>query len=310
MLPESSVAWNLRVTKIGVVQAGSALGDTPRTLAKLERLCAACADQGLSLAVFPEAFIGGYPKGLVFGASLGVRTEAGRDLFKEYAACAIEVPGPATATIGKLARDTQLYLVIGVIERSGGTLYCTALYFAPTGELLGKHRKLVPTATERLIWGSGDGGTLSAFDTPFGRMGGLICWENYMPLARMAMYSQGVQIYCAPTVDDREAWIPSMRHIAREGRCFVLSSCQFLERSDYPHHWIEAAQNLPELPIRGGSCIVGPMGEFLAEPVYGAELIVSAEIDVADLARAKFDFDVVGHYARADVFEFRVKPPR
>jgi nitrilase len=292
-----------------VVQAGSALGDTPRTLAKLARLCADCANRSLNAAVFPEAFIGGYPKGLIFGASVGVRTETGRDLFKEYAGCAIEVPGVETETMGKIARDTQLYLVVGVIERSGGTLYCTALYFAPTGELLGKHRKLVPTASERLIWGSGDAGTLGTFDTTVGRMGGLICWENYMPLARMAMYSQGVQIYCAPTVDDREAWIPTMRHIAREGRCFVLSSCQFLQRSDYPHHWIESAQNLPDLPIRGGSCIIGPMGEFLAEPVYGAECIISAEIDVTDLMRAKFDFDVVGHYARPDVFQFSVKPP-
>lgn len=297
------------VTKVGVVQAGSVLGDTSKTLAKLERLCADCAHQGLALAVFPEAFIGGYPKGLVFGAAVGVRTEAGRDLFREYAACAIEVPGSVTATIGRIVRDAKLYLVIGVIERDGGTLYCTSLYFAPSGELLGKHRKLVPTASERLIWGSGDGATLGAFDAPFGRLGGLICWENYMPLARMAMYSQGVQIYCAPTVDDREVWIPTMRHIAREGRCFVLSSCQFLERSEYPQHWLETAQNLPEPPIRGGSCIIGPMGEFLAEAVYGTEHIVSAEIDVAQLARAKFDFDVVGHYARPDVFEFSVKPP-
>jgi nitrilase len=294
--------------KVGVVQAGSVLGDTPGTLAKLERLCAACADEGLGLAVFPEAFVGGYPKGLGFGASVGIRTEAGRDLFREYADCAIEVPGPVTLAIGKLAREARLYLVLGVIERGGGTLYCTALYFAPTGELLGKHRKLVPTAAERLIWGCGDGATLEAFDTPIGKLGGLICWENYMPLARMAMYAQGVQIYCAPTVDDREVWIPTMRHIAREGRCFVLSSCQFLSREAYSQRWLETTQNLPELPIRGGSCIVGPMGEFLAEPRYGSECIVAAQIDVDDLARAKFDFDVAGHYARPDVFEFFVKP--
>jgi nitrilase len=297
------------VAKVGVVQAGSMLGDTPQSIAKLQRLCADCAARGLSMAVFPEAFIGGYPKGLSFGASVGVRTEAGRDLFRAYAECAIEVPGPVSATIGKIARDAQLYLVIGVIERAGGTLYCTALYFAPSGELLGKHRKLVPTASERLIWGSGDGTTLGTFATPFGRLGGLICWENYMPLARMAMYSQGVQIYCAPTVDDREVWIPTMRHIAREGRCFVLSSCQFLERGAYPQEWLEVAQNLPELPIRGGSCIIGPLGEFLAEPVYGTEQIVTADIEVSELAGAKFDFDVVGHYARPDVFEFSVKPP-
>jgi nitrilase len=296
-----------KMTRIGVVQAGSVLGDTPRTLDKLRQLCEACAQRRLQVAVFPEAFIGGYPKGLVFGTSVGIRTEAGRDLFRTYADCAIDVPGPVTAAIGKLAKDAGLYLVIGVIERDGGTLYCSALYFAPDGNLLGKHRKLTPTAAERLIWGCGDGSTLSTFNTPIGKIGGLICWENYMPLARMSMYAQGVELYCAPTVDDREAWIPTVRHIAREGRCFVLSSCQFLPRSAYPADWLNITQNLPDLPIRGGSCIVGPMGELLAEPVYGEETILSADIDLANLTRAKFDFDVVGHYARPDVFEFSVK---
>jgi nitrilase len=295
------------MTRIGVVQSGSVLGDTPRTLEKLTQLCETCAHRGLNVAVLPEAFIGGYPKGLVFGASLGIRTEAGRDLFRAYADCAIEVPGPVTASIGKMAKDTALHLVVGVIERDGGTLYCSALYFAPDGHLLGKHRKLTPTAAERVIWGYGDGSTLSTFNTPIGKIGGLICWENYMPLARMSMYAQGVEIYCAPTVDDREAWIPTVRHIAREGRCFVLSSCQFLPRSAYPTDWLNSAQNLPDVPIRGGSCIIGPMGEFLAEPVYGEEIILSADIELSHLTRAKFDFDVVGHYARPDVFEFSVK---
>jgi nitrilase len=297
-------------TTIGVVQAGSVLGDTPRTLEKLTRLCEACAQRRCELAVFPEAFIGGYPKGLVFGASVGLRTEEGRDLFRAYADCAIQVPGPVTAAIGKVAKDAALHVVVGVIERDGGTLYCTGLYFAPNGNLLGKHRKLVPTAAERVIWGCGDGSTLSAFDTPIGKIGGLICWENYMPLARMSMYRQGVQLYCAPTVDDREIWIPTVRHIAREGRCFVLSSCQFLPRSSYPAEWLDSAQNLPEVPIRGGSCIIGPLGEFLAEPVYGEETILCAEINLSDLMRAKFDFDVVGHYARPDVFEFCVRSDR
>src|SRR5580704_7564459 len=263
------------LTTIGVVQAGSVLGDTPRTLEKLKQLCEACARRRLNIAVFPEAFIGGYPKGLVFGASVGIRTDAGRDLFRAYSDCAIEVPGPVTAAIGKVAKDAALYLVIGVIEREAGTLYCSALYFAPNGILLGKHRKLTPTAAERVIWGCGDGSTLSAFETPIGKIGGLICWENYMPLARMSMYRQGVQLYCAPTVDDREIWIPTVRHIAREGRCFVLSSCQFLPRDAYPADWLAATVNLPEVPIRGGSCIVGPMGELLAEPVYGEETILS-----------------------------------
>ncbi|MBV8145162.1 MAG: carbon-nitrogen hydrolase family protein [Gammaproteobacteria bacterium] len=295
------------MTKVAVVQAGTVLGDTARTLEKLEQLCQQCAARGVKLAVFPEAFIGGYPKGLQFGASVGIRTEAGRDLFRAYSDCAIEVPGPCTVRIGELAKAASLTLVIGVIERDGGTLYCAALYFDHTGALLGKHRKLVPTAAERLIWGCGDGSTLKAFDTQLGKIGGLICWENYMPLARMAMYAQGVQIYCAPTVDDRDVWIPTVTHIAREGRCFVLSACQSLARTAYPKEWLASAQNLPDIPIRGGSCIVGPLGEMLAGPVYGEEAIVSAEIDLAELPRAKFDFDVVGHYARPDVFEFGVR---
>ncbi len=292
---------------VAVVQSGTVLGNTSRTLEKFERYCMQCAQKEIKLAVFPEAFIGGYPKALSFGASLGIRTDAGRKLFRAYADCAIEVPGPVTAAIGNIAKAAALTVVVGVIERDGGTLYCTALYIGPDGEPLGKHRKLIPTATERLIWGCGDGSTLGVFSTGLGKIGGLICWENYMPLARMAMYTQGIQIYCAPTVDDRDVWIPTMKHIARKGRCFVLSSCQFLPRDAYPPEWLEFAQNLPEVPIRGGSCIVGPMGDLLAGPLYGEEAIVSAQVDIAELPAAKFDFDVVGHYARPDVFDFAVK---
>jgi nitrilase len=292
---------------VAVVQSGTVLGNTSRTLEKFERYCMQCAQKDIKLAVFPEAFIGGYPKALTFGASLGIRTDAGRKLFRAYADCAIEVPGPVTAAIGNIAKADALTVVVGVIERDGGTLYCTALYIGPDGEPLGKHRKLIPTATERLIWGCGDGSTLGVFSTGLGKIGGLICWENYMPLARMAMYTQGIQIYCAPTVDDRDVWIPTKKHIAREGRCFVLSSCQFLPRDAYPAEWLEFAQNLPEVPIRGGSCIVGPMGDLLAGPLYGEEAIVSAQVDIAQLPAAKFDFDVVGHYARPDVFDFAVK---
>jgi nitrilase len=291
---------------VAVVQAGSILGDTPRTIQRLRLLCLECAQKGAKMAVFPEAFIGGYPKGLVFGASLGIRTDAGRALYRAYADGAITVPGPVTEAIGEIAEKSSLTLVVGVIERDGGTLYCTAIYIGPDGKLLGKHRKLIPTATERLIWGCGDGSTLGVFDSDLGIAGAIICWENYMPLARMAMYTQGIQIYCAPTVDDRDVWIPTVRHIAREGRCFVLSSCQFLTRDCYPAAWLETAENLVDIPIRGGSCIIGPMGEILAGPVYGEETILVADIDVTQLMSAKFDFDVAGHYARPDVFEFRV----
>ena len=292
--------------KVAVVQAGTVLRNRDQTLEKLRQLCLECAQREVKMAVFPEAFIGGYPKGLTFGASVGVRTESGRQLFNEYAIQAISVPGPVVDAIAEVAKATSLTLVIGVIERDGGTLYCTAIYIGPDGSLLGKHRKLIPTAAERLIWGCGDGATLKIFSSSIGKAGALICWENYMPLARVAMYAQGIEIYCAPTVDDREVWIPTMRHIAREGRCFVLSSCQFLTRECYPTEWIQHAENLPEIPIRGGSCIVGPMGEILAGPLYGEEGIVTAEIDVGQLIPAKFDFDVVGHYARPDIFALSV----
>ena len=182
------------------------------------------------------------------------------------------------------------WLVIGVIERAGGTLYCTALFFAPDGTLAGKHRKLMPTAMERLIWGFGDGSTLPVIETGFGKIGAVICWENYMPLLRAAMYAKGIQLYCAPTVDDREVWPVTMRHIALEGRCFVLSACQ---------------SSVSE-KIGGGSVIVGPLGKLLAGPNYEGECILTADIDVGEIAEGKFDLDVAGHYARPDVFRLEV----
>jgi nitrilase len=181
------------------------------------------------MAVFPEAFIGGYPKGLSFGASLGIRTHAGRKLFHAYADGAISVPGPVTEAIGAIAKSARLTLVMGVIERDGGTLYCTAIYVGPDGELLGKHRKLIPTATERLIWGCGDGSTLEVLPSELGKIGALICWENYMPLLRTAMYAKRIELYCAITVDDRDTWLPTVTQIALEGRCFVLSACVVLK---------------------------------------------------------------------------------
>ena len=199
-----------------------------------------------------------------------------------------------------------------MIERdgqfSGGTLYCTVLYFGPDGRLLGKHRKLKPTAAERLVWGEGDGSTLTVIDTEYGKIGGLICWENYMPLARMALYAKGVEIYLAPTADSRETWQATLRHIACEGRCFVLGCNQFVTKSMYPADLpgIEELAGQPEVMCRGGSAIVSPLGEVIAGPLYDGEGILYAELDLAEVARAKFDFDVVGHYARPDVFQLIV----
>jgi nitrilase len=181
------------------------------------------------------------------------------------------------------------------------------LFFGPDGSLLGKHRKLMPTAAERLCWGFGDGSTLTAVDTPWGKMGAVICWENYMPLLRMAMYDKGVALYCAPTADDRDSWASSMQHVALEGRCFVLSACQYLTGADFPaamKNHISA--DADHVLMRGGSVIVGPLGQILAGPDFSGETILSAELDLDDVVRGKFDFDVAGHYARADVFRLQV----
>jgi len=293
--------------RAAVVQAAPVAFDRARTLDKLERLAAEAARQGAELAVFPEAFVSAYPKGMDFGAVVGRRTPEGRDHFRRYFESAVEVPGPDVDRIGAIAREHRLHLVVGVIERGGGTLYCTALFFGEDGACLGKHRKLMPTAAERLVWGFGDGSTLTVVDTRVGRLGAVICWENYMPMLRMAMYAKGVQLYCAPTADDRETWVPTMRHVALEGRCFVLTACQVLRRSDMPADIPNALGDAPgTLLMRGGSCIIDPAGRVLAGPAFDEEAILTAELDLDQIARGKYDFDVVGHYARPDVFQLSV----
>jgi nitrilase len=293
--------------KVAVVQAASVAFDLERCLQKTRQLAADAARQGTRIAVFPEAFLSGYPKGSSFGAVVGARTDAGREEYRLYWESAVDVPGPAVDFLSRVARENALYLVIGVIERDRGTLYCTVLHFAPDGNFLGKHRKLMPTAAERLIWGFGDGSTLPVYDTPHGRLGSVICWENYMPLLRTAMYAKGVEIWCAPTADGRDSWIPSMQHIAFEGRCFVLSCNQFSRRSDFPADFPCSLGDNPATVIsRGGSCIVDPFGAILAGPHYEGETILTAEIDRGQIARGKYDFDVVGHYARPDVFQLTV----
>ncbi|HHL22549.1 MAG TPA: carbon-nitrogen hydrolase family protein [Aliiroseovarius sp.] len=297
----------MTIIKGAVVQAAPVLFDTPRTLDKLGDLLADVAATGARIAVFPEAFVGGYPKGLDFGARLGMRSREGREDFRRYYAASIAVPGPETERIGEMVASHALHLVVGVIERDGGTLYCTALFFAPDGSLTAKHRKLMPTALERLVWGFGDGSTLPAPETDIGTLGAVICWENYMPQLRLAMYGKGVEFYCAPTVDDREVWLPSMQMIALEGRCFVLSACQHMTRADGPgdYHPIQGDDPATQI-IRGGSCIISPFGEVLAGPVYDEDAILTTEMDKAEITRGKYDLDVVGHYARPDVFSLKI----
>jgi len=295
------------MVKVAVVQAGSVLFDTAATLAKLKHYAAEAAGQGAQLIVFPEAFVGGYPKGVTFGAHVGSRSPEGRDWFRRYFESAIEVPGPEAAEIGAVAAKLHAHIVTGIIERDGGTLYCTILHFDDSSELLSRRRKLMPTASERLIWGMGDGSTLDVAQTPIGRIGSVICWENYMPMLRMAMYAQGIELYCAPTVDDRDTWQTTMRHIALEGRCFVLSAVQYLTRADCPADYHPMQGDAPDtVLIRGGSAIYGPLGEEIAAPVYGRETVIVAEIDVGAIARGKYDFDAAGHYSRPDIFTLHI----
>lgn len=298
--------------KVAVVQAAPVLFNRGATVEKVRSLTSEAAAQGASLILFPEAFIPAYPRGLSFGTVVGSRSPEGRQTWQAYWANAVEVPGSGTKALGTAAREAKAYLCIGVIERdnqfSRGTLYCTLLYFGPDGKLLGKHRKLKPTGAERLIWGEGDGSTMPVIDTGFGRVGGLICWENYMPLARMAMYSKGVELYLAPTADARDSWQATLRHIACEGRCFVLGCNQFVTKSMYPSDLpgVEDLANFPEIICRGGSAIVSPLGEVIAGPLYDREGILYAELDLAEITRARYDFDVTGHYARPDVFQLIV----
>ncbi|MDA8218893.1 MAG: carbon-nitrogen hydrolase family protein [Dehalococcoidales bacterium] len=298
--------------RVAVVQAAPVILDREATIAKACDLVEEAAAKGARLVLFPEAYVPAYLWGLSLGTAIGGRTQAGRQAWARYWANTVEVPSPATEALGEAARRAGVYLAIGVIERdstfSRGTLYCTLLYFGPDGRLLGKHRKLKPTAAERYIWGEGDGSTLPVFATEVGKIGGLICWENYMPLARSAMYAQGVEVYLAPTADSRETWQATIRHIALEGRCFVLACCQYATKDLYPHD-LEVAGELAgasEVLSRGGSAIVGPLGEYLAGPLYGEEGILMADLDFARIVEARFDFDVVGHYARPDVLRLVV----
>lgn len=292
--------------RVAVVQAASVAFDADATLDKAGRLAAEASAGGAQLAVFPEAFLPGYPRGVTFGAVVGSRSPEGRDHFRRYWDASVDVPGPAVDRLTDIAASHALHLVMGVVERDGGTLYCTVLFVSPEG-LLGKHRKLMPTAAERVVWGYGDGSTLPVLDTPFGRIGATICWETYMPLLRTAMYAKGVQILCVPTADGRETWLATMRFVALEGRCYVLSCNQFARLRDFPADIPNELTAEPDAVIStGGSCVIGPLGQVLAGPAWDGEEILFADLDLDEITRAKFDLDVVGHYARPDVFRLLV----
>ncbi len=289
--------------KISVIQATPALFDLENSIKKMATLVEKSAKENPDLILFPEAFLPGYPRGLTFGTKIGDRSEAGRETWLMFWENSISAPGQYCDVISELAKKFSVWIVVGVIERGeSGSLYCTTLYFNDIGILVGKHRKLKPTAAERIIWGEGDGSDLDVYKSDFGFISGLICWENYMPLARTYLYEQGVQIYLAPTADQRQNWQHTLKHIAIEGRCFVLGCNQYVERNDYPELPGENISSFDEVMSRGGSVIIDPLGNTIAGPLWDCEGILTVELDMKLIAKSKLDFDSVGHYARNDVF--------
>ncbi|TSE03367.1 carbon-nitrogen hydrolase family protein [Aquimarina algiphila] len=295
--------------KVGLVQDSPVFFDKDKTIKKIEQLTQKYAKEGCELLIFPESFIPGYPRGFSFGAKIGSRTDDGRALYAEYAKNSIDLESEDLKRLEKLSKSNNIYLVIGATEKQekNGTLYCSMLYISPSEGLLGVHRKIKPTGTERIIWGEAAGESLVTFKTKIGKLGGLICWENYMPLARMSMYKKGVEIYIAPTADSREEWTSTMKHIALEGRCFVLGCNQFYTKSMYPEKYQSLVENEPEDMCPGGSIIVSPLGKVIAGPLFNTSGVLVAELDLDEISKSKLDFDVIGHYSRNDIFQFSVE---
>ncbi|CAK7236574.1 Nitrilase [Sporothrix curviconia] len=298
------------VVRVAAVQAAPFAFDLAKSLEKLRTLTAEAAIAGADLVVFPEAFLSAYPWRYNFDATVGAR----RKWFAKYYDSAVAIPSPEFTGLSQTAKQNRVFLHVGIVEKEGGTLYCTSVLFDREGSLLYKHRKLVPTAAERLVWGRGAGDGLAVSNTELGNVGGLICWENYMPAARMALYEKGVEIYLAPTADDLTTWVATMQHIAKEGRCFVVSANSVYKVADFPpdyppftlDHHDRSPDGSPwgpdDILNHGGSCIVSPLGEFVAEPVWDKEAIVYADLHMPAITEARMDFDPVGSYSRPDVF--------
>lgn len=295
--------------KVALIQDSPVFFDLEETVRKVEKLTEKHAAEGCNLIVFPESFIPGYPRGFDFGAVIGSRTQEGRELYAVYHENSLDLRGEHLKRLEKLSKKLGVYLVIGATEkeRVNSSLYCSMLYISPNEGLLGVHRKIKPTGTERLVWAEADGSSLVSFDTSVGRLGGLICWENYMPLARMSMYRKGLDIYIAPTADAREQWTATMRHIALEGRCFVLGCNQYFTRSMYPETYRKLVDPSTEEICPGGSLIVSPLGEVIEGPLFGSPGALIADLDLRQVPASRLDFDVNGHYNRKDIFTFGVK---
>jgi len=290
---------------IAALQIGSDYAGKAATLERVLSFEDEIVRSGAALVVMPEALLGGYPKGETFGTRLGYRMPEGREAFQRYFENAVDLDGPEIDALAGLSDRTGASLVLGVIERAGSSLFCTAVFFEPGLGMVAKHRKLMPTGSERLIWSLGDGSTMPVVSSRAGKLGAAICWENQMPLFRAAMYAKGVEIWCAPTVDERDIWRSSMRHIAHEGRCFLISACQVQPSPDALGVTIEGWPDDRPL-IGGGSMIVGPLGDVLAGPLGPQTGLLTATIDRDEIVRSRYDLDVVGHYSRPDIFTLTV----
>lgn len=300
-----------RPFKIAAVQACPVFMDRDATVAKACGLIADVGAAGGELAVFPEAFIPGYPLWVWFIPP--GHTHPLREMYAELVANAVTVPSHATEQLCYAARQAGVAVAIGInevnAEASGTTIYNTLLYIGPDGTILGKHRKLMPTGGERLVWGLGDGSDLEVYDLPFGRLGGLLCWENYMPLARYAMIAWGTEIFVAPTWDRGEPWLSTMRHVAKEGRCYVVGCCTPMHKDDIPDRMAFKEKYLGDVDgwiNPAESVIVDPDGKEVAGPASKKEIILYAELDRAKITGPRWQLDVAGHYARPDVFELIV----
>jgi nitrilase len=295
------------IVKVACVQAEPVPFDKAATIEKIEGLAAEVAGEGARLALFPETFIPAYPSNrwVRYLAGGGSREKGdGRATFARLARESVEIPGPDSERLGEIARINKLWLAVGANEIERGTIYNALLVYSPEGELALHHRKLMPTNHERLVWGLGDSRGLGTIGTDIGKIGGLICWENLMPLARFALYQDGVEVYLAPTADDSEQWHDSVRHIAREARAFVLSCCVFQRASSYPED-IPLADG-DDIIDSGGSAILGPNGNYLAGPLWNEEGVLYAELDPQDLYAARQRFDPAGHYHRPDVLRLQI----
>ncbi len=296
---------------IAVVQAAPVMFDAAACAAKALRLMEEAAGRGAKLIVFPELFIPGYPYGLTFGFSVGRRDERQRSDWARYAANSILVPGPETDALCAKAAELGVWLSIGVSERDAvtGTLYNSNVFISPEGKLHSCHRKLKPTGAERVVWGDADRAFFPVAETPWGVMGSMICWESYMPLARAALYQKGVTLYISPNTNDNEEWQATIRHIALEGRCYFINCDMYFTRDMYPG-WLHAPEEVAKLPdrvCRGGSCIVGPDGHYVTEPLWDREGIIYATLGMDAVAASRMEFDPCGHYARPDVLRLEVK---